>query len=144
MNYLKQGKALFRSLCDSSSENFILYYLCMDKETYEAVIEYDSRIIPVLLDELEDGNEKLASFKDFSPYNAFCWSLASTFCLYLLEEKNVESIMYIDSDIYFYQDIKLVYDEIGDKSVGIIRHRHNTSLSVDGEYNVGRNWSETH
>jgi len=137
MNYLKQGKALFQSLCDTSSENFVLYYLCLDKQTYKAVIEYDSRIIPVLLDELEDGNEKLASFKDFSPYNAFCWSLASTFCLYLLEKKKVESIMYIDSDIYFYQDIKLVYDEIGNKSVGIIRHRHNTSLSPDGEYNVG-------
>ena len=54
-----------------------------------------------------------------------------------LEKKNAESVMYIDSDIYFYQDPKLVYDEIGDKSVGIIRHRHNTSLSVDGEFNVG-------
>ena len=35
------------------------------------------------------------------------------------------------------QDPKLIFDEVGEKSVGIIRHRHNTNLSVDGEYNVG-------
>ena len=45
--------------------------------------------------------------------------------------------MYIDSDIYFYKDPQIIYDELGNKSIGIIRHRHNTSSSVDGEFNVG-------
>jgi hypothetical protein len=45
---------------------------------------------------------------------------------------------YIDSDIFFYQDIDIVYQEIGNKSVGIIAHRHNSVGSDrDGAYNVG-------
>lgn len=137
VNYLKQGKALFSSLVKHSSENIVLYYLCLDKETYESLIDYDCRIIPIMVDELESSNDKLANYKDFNPYNAFCWSLASTFCLYLLEHKNVDSVLYVDSDIFFYTDPELIFKEIGNKSVGIIRHRHNTSLSVDGEFNVG-------
>jgi hypothetical protein len=65
--------------------------------------------------------------------------LASYFSDYLLKNKQVEHITYIDSDIYFYEDIQLFYDELDNKSVGIIRHRHipiNAS-TPDGKYNVG-------
>ena len=136
-NYVDQGRALFQSLSSESSEPFVLYYLCLDDETFDFFLGHDSRVIPVKLDEVESGNEKLANFKNTKPYNEYCWALASTLCLHLLEEHEVDSVLYIDSDIYFYADPKLLFDEIQDKSVGIIRHRHNTSLSVDGEYNVG-------
>ena len=136
-NYLTYGKALLKSLIDESSEPFVLYYLCIDDKTYEELVGYDGRLIPVKVDEVLAKYTNLSSYKDTSPYNAFCWSLASSFSLYLLEHEKLEDILYIDSDIFFYKDPKLVFDEIGDKSVGIIRHRHNTSLSGDGEFNVG-------
>tara|TARA_R110002110_G_scaffold321156_1_gene533709 strand:+ start:135 stop:992 length:858 start_codon:yes stop_codon:yes gene_type:complete len=135
--YLKFGKALFKSLDAQCDENFILHYLCIDDETYEELIDYDSRLIPVKLDEVLSKYPNLVKYKETKAYNEFCWSLASSFSLYLLEHNKIESIFYIDSDIFFYQDPKLIFDEIADKSVGIIRHRHNTSISVDGEFNVG-------
>ena len=137
INYLNQGKALFRSLAKVSSEDFVLYYLCLDQDTYDYLIGYDARIVPVFLSEVEKTSEKARQYKNNSQYNEYCWSLASTFSLFLLEKHEIDSVMYMDSDLYFYQDPKLIYDEIGEKSVGIIRHRHNTSLSPDGEYNVG-------
>ena len=136
INYLYFGKALIHSLNEKCSEDFVLYYLCLDDQTYEELQGYEN-VHPIRLSELEKDNSKLMNFKSKNPYNAFCWSLASTFSLYLLETKEIESVLYIDSDIYFYQDPQLIYDEIGEKSVGIIRHRHNTSLSEDGEFNVG-------
>ena len=136
-NYLKFGKALFKSLCDTSSENFVLYYLCLDDSSYEELMDYDIRLIPIKVNEVLSEYPNLQTYKDNSPYNYFCWSLASSFSRYLLEKKNLESIFYIDSDIFFYNDPKLIFEEIGDRSVGIIRHRHNTSISVDGEFNVG-------
>jgi hypothetical protein len=136
-NYLKYGKALFKSLKETSTEKFILYYLCIDDASYNSLLNTDERIVPIKLEEVLGKYENLREYKKNNPYNAFCWSLASSFSKYLLENKKINSILYIDSDIYFYQDPKIIFEEIGGKSIGIIRHRHNTSLSVDGEFNVG-------
>jgi len=135
-NYLKQGEALIRSLDKVSSEIFRIYYLCLDEETYDKVSNYDC-VIPIRLSEVENSRKAIVEFKNTKPYREYCWSLASTFSRYLLENSIVSSVMYVDSDIYFYQDPIIIFNELGDKSIGIIRHRHNTSSSPDGEYNVG-------
>ena len=133
--YLSQGMALIDSLEKVSSEDFSIYYLCLDDETYKK-LEKEKNVIPVKLETVEDSREQIKKYKQSVPYNEYCWSLASTFSRYLLE-LGLDSVMYVDSDIYFYQDPKIIYDELGDESIGIIRHRHNTSSSPDGEFNVG-------
>jgi len=135
-NYLKQGVALINSLTRVSSEELILYYLCLDSDTYSRVSQYDC-VVPILLQEVEDSRPEILQYKNRKPYNEYCWSLASTFSRYLLESNRADSVMYVDSDIYFYQDPLIIFKELGDRSIGIIRHRHNTSTSPDGEYNVG-------
>jgi len=139
-NYLKQGLALIKSLetvvaSGQFLDSYILYYLCLDEETYNALEDED--VVRIKLSEVENTREDIVKYKERKAYNEYCWSLASTFCRYLLEEKRLPNILYIDSDIYFYQDPQIIYDELGEKSIGIIRHRHNTSYSQDGEYNVG-------
>ena len=134
--YLKQGMALIKSLSVASSEEFKIYYLCLDKETYEKVSKY-SCVVAISLSNVENSRPEILKYKERKAYNEYCWSLASTFSRYLLEEELAESVMYVDSDIYFYQDPIIIFEELGDKSIGIIRHRHNTSDSPDGEFNVG-------
>jgi len=134
-NYLGQGLALINSIRRVSSEKFTLYYLCLDDETYRRLANIEG-VVPVKLSDVEDSREQIKKYKQSAAYNEYCWSLASTFSRYLLED-GLESVMYIDADIYFYQDPKIIYKELGDKSIGIIRHRHNTSSSPDGEFNVG-------
>jgi len=134
--YLKQGKALIKSLRKVNSFPFKLYYLCLDEETY-AALEGESNVVRVKLSDVEASRGRILEYKNSNPYTEYCWSLASTLCRYLLEEINLPHILYIDSDIYFYKDPQIIYDEQQDKSIGIIRHRHNTSTSVDGEFNVG-------
>ena len=91
ITYLKFGKALFKSLDAQCDENFILHYLCIDDETYEELIDYDSRLIPVKLDEVLSKYPNLVKYKETKAYNEFCWSLASSFSLYLLEHNKIES-----------------------------------------------------
>jgi len=134
-NYLKQGIALIESLERVTSKDFKIFYLCLDAETYERVRKY-SVVEAVHLAEVEKSREEILQYKNRKQYNEYCWSLASTFSRYLLEQ-GLDSVMYVDSDIYFYQDPEVIYEELGDKSIGIIRHRHNTSSSPDGEFNVG-------
>ena len=100
-NYLKFGKALVDSLISHSSEDFVLYYLCLDEETFESLTDYNSKVVPVRLSDVENSNQDLVNFKNRKPYNQFCWSLASCFSYYLLKEKNLDDILYIDSDICF-------------------------------------------
>ena len=134
--YLKQGKALISSLKKVHPLPCELYYLCLDDETYNE-LEGEDFVTRVKLSEVEQYRESILRYKKRTPYNEYCWSLASTFCRYLLEKKNIPDILYIDSDIYFYLNPLIIYQELGNKSIGIIRHRHNTSSSVDGEFNVG-------
>jgi hypothetical protein len=134
-NYLKQGEALIKSL-ERVTESYTLYYLCLDEEVYNALASYKN-IVRIKLSDVEISRPPILAFKEKKPYNEYCWSLASTFCRYLLATLDIEDILYIDSDIYFYKNPQIIYDELGQKSVGIIRHRHNTSNSPDGEFNVG-------
>ena len=137
-NYLPLGIALYKSLKEHCKEEFTLYYLCLDKESEEILhnLAYDD-IRTVTLFQLEKTSFDLQVAKKNRPYNEYCWTLASYFTHWLLKDPQVKHISYIDSDIFFYQDPDIIYKEIGDKSVGIIAHRHNCVGNTDGAYNVG-------
>ncbi len=137
-NFLAKGLALYKSLKEHSSEEFTLSYLTLDQESYDTLTGLEFLdIIPISLEDLENENPELKTAKENRPYNEYCWTLASYFSHYLLTTKDLDHICYIDSDIYFYQDPDIIYKEIGEKSVGIIRHRHNSEGNRDGAYNVG-------
>jgi len=146
-NFLAKGLALYKSLAMTSKEPFRLYYLTIDQESFETLSGLEvflsnigtggHSIIPVSLLELEKEKEELRTARADRPYNEYCWTLASYFCHHLLNHENIDHITYIDSDIFFYNDIDLVYKEFGTRSVGLITHRHNSLGDSDGAYNVG-------
>jgi|TARA_R110000824_G_scaffold88285_1_gene217131 hypothetical protein len=134
--YLPFGKTLLDSLRETCSTPFTLFCLCLDDESFEDLKD-NPLAHCIRLQEVESFNEMSAAYKNTKSYNEYCWSLASTFCCYILYKIGTPHILYIDSDIFFYKDVQIVYDEIKDSSIGIIRHRHNTATSPDGEFNVG-------
>ena len=139
INYLPLGLSMYESLLLTTSEDFILYYLCLDEESFIKINNIkDSKIQAIKLDDLINSNNDLSSYKT-SERREFIWMLASYFSDYLMKNNNIEHIVYIDSDIYFYDDIDIFYKEIGNRSVGIIRHRQipEDMNSGDGKYNVG-------
>lgn len=136
-NYLALGIALYRSLKEHCKEPFTLYYLCLDEETKTRLLnENYEEIEPVSLSDLEQEKD-LREARENRPYNEYCWTLASYFTYFLLKEKKSGDLSYIDSDIFFYQDPQIIFEEIGSKDVGIIAHRHNCVGNTDGAYNVG-------
>jgi len=87
-------------------------------------------IIPILA----TNKEFINTFKNIKDY---VYSLSSKLCLYLMNHKDIDSILYIDADIVFYYDFEKIYDEIKDKSIGIVPHWHNKKGERSGAYNVG-------
>ena len=141
-NFLAKGIALYESLQATSSEEFVLYYLCLDKRSFgllwllkDKLNTGKGRLQPVSLEKLEKEDPALQAAKADRPYNQYCWTLASYFCNHIIHQD--ADVTYIDSDIFFYKDIDFFFKEVDNKSVGIIAHRHNHVGHTDGAYNVG-------
>jgi len=153
INFLHYGITLYNSIKNNLNEEFTLYYLCTDDESYRTLLNLNlENLIPLSLKELEIEDASLKRAKENSPsYEAinvanktngdpkaiqFFWCLSPYLSWHVLDKYDVEDILYVDSDICFFNDVAAVYKEVGDKSVGIVRHRINYNPAV-GEYNVG-------
>jgi len=137
INYLYKGLTLYESLI-SKNKNLIIHYLCIDDLTFDKITKYSSpNLIPYHINTLLSEDNNLLGLK-LNEYKYFCWSLASYFSNYLLN-KGLESITYIDSDIYFHENIDYIYNEIGSNEIGIFRHRQFelSSPKLEGWFNVG-------
>ena len=136
-NYLIKGLTLYESLL-RNTDDFTLHYLCIDNESYDNLKKYENKSLIVYnVDDLLSQDQNLVNLKNKN-YKYFCWSLASYFSNYLMK-KNNESITYIDSDIYFHASFNEVLNEIGNKEIGIFRHRQFDMHSgrPEGMFNVG-------
>ncbi len=136
-NYLSKGLVLYESLIEYS-DNFILNYLCIDDKSFKFLKPLETSNLKVWsINDLLKNDKNLSQLKN-SNYRYFCWSLASYFSNFLIK-KNNKSVLYIDSDILLHDNIDIILNEIGNKDVGIFRHRQFelTSSRPDGLYNVG-------
>jgi len=136
-SFLIKGLTLYESLIKKSN-NFILHYLLIDNEIYEKCKKWENESLKFYsISELIEKDEILKSIKEKN-YKYFCWSLASYFSNFLLTPEK-DSITYIDSDIYFNENIEIMHKSFGEKEIGLFRHRmfelehqHN-----EGLFNVG-------
>ena len=154
-NYLLNGMALANSIRDTS-QDYVIHYLCLDEETYmnlHLLKETDPKhkFKPVQLYQIgelmkNEDFQTLADNNESRPIDEsdgqshFHWALASYFSAHLMNKYHLPHVLYVDSDIVFYQDVQRVFDAVGDKSIGLITHKHNkldkTTTNV-GYYNVG-------
>lgn len=148
--YLLHGLALYHSLIENYAGDFKLYWLCLDKETFDELQRLELKnIIPVSLPVLEaiDFNLMRAKQNPASKYgnqhSQYCWALTPYFIDFLLQNfiETDQHLMYIDSDIVFYHSPALIIRTMQNKSIGIHSHRFESRYDVIdnpvGEFNVG-------
>ena len=142
IDYLRRGIALYESLQETTESNFKLYYLCLDGQIFDALSEINfENLIPIRIEEM-DGVSDFQKLKENTKYVkggfcTYCFALASFFTYYVYNKLDTQSIIYMDSDILFYQDIKDILDHVGERSAGIHLHRHVDVGHHVGGYNVG-------
>ena len=137
--FLFKGLALHDSLMRHTSD-FTLWILCMDEESHTTLTKLSLRNVRLLtLRDVEDEELKIAK-KNRSP-RKYCFTLSPSLPLYILKNNNVESIAYLDADLYFFNSPEVVYEEMGDGSIMIIpQHLGPTRKDKEkevGKYNVG-------
>ena len=124
-NYLSRGLTLYKSLREHSSDDFTLYILALDEEAYDWLKEkaYEN-IIVQSLDDIKNAYPILERLQQERTRAEFSWTLSSFSIQFFLKKYNFDSITYLDSDICFYSDPKILFDELNGESVIITPHNY--------------------
>lgn len=139
-NYLIYGLVMYESLRENMDEDFILHCLALDDITINKMTGLKN-VKVYTIDDLQNApyfedlvRNNPSKPNDLSPYH---WALASMFTNHIMTNQNVDSLLYVDADTMFFNKIQTIYDSIGDKSIGLITHKHTEFGSYVGFFNVG-------
>ncbi len=131
--YLIQGLALYNSL-KRHTRRFRLWVLCVDDTSYNLLEKMN--LANVTLISLENiKSKKLARIQRKRQLHEFCWTLKASLVTYLMNNNfNLDSILYMDADLFFFQDVRDIYNEWGEHSVFLTK----LHLSSKWEQRLGR------
>ena len=113
---LIQAIACFLSLY-KTMDNFKVYILCADEESYEFLKEINlDKIVLVTISEL--NRKDLLEIKATRKFNQYCWTLKPSFIKYIFTlDDSIKRVTYIDSDLFFYQNPNVIFENQPDASV---------------------------
>lgn len=120
--YLTRGLLMYESL-EKVCPNFHLYIFAFDDKSYAILKALNLKHATIIsLKEFED--EKLLAVKPTRSKAEYCWTSTSSTILYVINNFKVPSCTYVDADLYFYQNPKILFDEMGDRSILLTLHRY--------------------
>jgi hypothetical protein len=122
-NYLFKGLSLYRSM-ERHAGNFELWVLCLDEDTYALLSDLRvprMRLVP--LSELEKYDPSLLAIKETRSIVEYFWTCTACWILYLLENKMILDVTYLDADLFLYSSLTSIESEFGEGSVLIVPHR---------------------
>jgi len=141
-NYLSRGIAMYESLEKHSSDDFVLWVLCLDRPTEDILQQLHLKNVRIrTLSALERWDPELLKAKGTRSRVEYYWTLTPIVPVFVFDQDpSIELITYVDADLYFYGDPKPVFEELGDNSILIVEHRFPPELrylEINGVFNVG-------
>lgn len=139
--YLPRGLALLRSLRRHCS-SFRLWVLCLDDLCYDALAQLQlAELELVRLSELERALPELLPAKTNRSLIEYYFTCTPALPLHVLQRHpEVDLLIYLDADLFFFGSPTPIVSEIGPASIAIISHRYPSYLrdmEEYGVYNVG-------
>jgi hypothetical protein len=136
-NYLSRGLVLYQSLIEHC-DDFNLYVIAFDDTTFNYFQKFPKKNLTVIsLAQFED--EKLLSVKSSRSAGEYCWTSTPSTVLYCINTFKLDHCVYIDADMCFYTNPKVLIDEWGEKSVLLTEHRYTPKYDqslISGKYCV--------
>jgi len=122
-NFLPAGLCLYRSMRERAGA-FRLWVLCMDTTVEARLRELDLpdvRLIP--LHEIE--TEALLAVKPGRTAGEYCWTLTPFVpeCV-LARDPSATRVTYIDADLYFFDDPRILFDEFESSGAHVLITEH--------------------
>ncbi len=130
--YLDKGIVLYRSL-EKVTEDFTLYIFSFDDRSEEILKNMNLKHAVILSHrDIEKAEPRLLKAKEERSKAEYCWTCTPVTIEYVLDNFNVDSCTYIDSDLYFFADPKPIFDEIRDNNCNILITPHRFPNTVKG------------
>jgi hypothetical protein len=141
-NYLVKAIALIESLQAHEHKPYQLFAICLDELTRLLLEKLNfPHVIPIPVHRIEHHHEALANARKSRTLVEYYWTLTPTVIHWLLEEyPHIQTITYLDADLYFFSAPEPIFDEFTGHSVLIHEHRFPSEFSyleTYGKYNVG-------
>ena len=122
VNYLPRGLNLYHSLM-KVSKNFRLFIFAFDDLTYQYLKDLKlKKVVLISLKEFED--KKLKKVKKTRTKTEYFWTCTGSTILYLFRKYKLRSCTYLDADLYFYRDPKILIEESNKSSCIISKHNY--------------------
>ena len=124
-DYYPYAQALLESLEMHSSKKVMLEVLLSEKiEDKTFFKSFESTNLKVtFLEEIHDPiTEKLYSKYYYKKKDAFRWSMKSVFIKYLLEIKGYEKVIFLDPDLFFFNDPHFLFEMLDEYRVILSPH----------------------
>lgn len=141
--YLPRALTLIESLRQFGDHSEI-WILCLDDQSFDYLNSAAVEGVHIYtLQQVEDAEPTLLSLKSQRSRTEYIFTVGPTFLSQVMKNhlKLDEVLIYLDADLYFFDDPKLVLNELGNHSVGIIEHRYpdklQKKLAKYGRFNVG-------
>lgn len=121
--YLDKGLVLYSSL-EKMTDRFQLFIFCFDDKSYE-ILNQMELCHAVILHHSVFETEELLEIKKRRSKAEYCWTCTPVIIEYVLGHFPVENCTYLDSDLCFYADPQILFDEIEKEKadVCIVEHR---------------------
>lgn len=118
--YLQKGLATYFSL-ERVTNDFHLFVMAFDKDCYHKLTSLNLKHLTVeLVDDFE--TPELLAVKPTRNMAEYCWTCSAAITYHFITKYALPSITYLDADLYFLHDPKVLFDEIGEASVGLSEH----------------------
>jgi len=144
-NFLYQGLALYRSLCQHAGD-FRLWVLALDDTAFGLLNRLElPGLRTIRLEDFEAAHPQLAAVRAERSLLEYYWTATPMLPSYVFNLRpQVDMIAYLDADLFFYDDLEAIYDEWGAGSIYLVPHRFGPKHRYTGElhgglFNVGFN-----
>jgi hypothetical protein len=139
--YFDRGMAMHETLLAHCPEAR-LFVLCLSDQCFDALSSLAlPSIVPIRLADFEAGNERLAAAKANRSLVEYYFTCTASLLDWLLHTRpEIETLSYVDGDLYFFSDPAPIFGAFEGYSSLIIRHRFPDQLKrmeAYGIYNVG-------
>ncbi len=115
--YMLKGISLYQSL-ENVTDDFHLYVMAFDRECYGKLKSCSFKHMTVeLLDDFE--TPELLKVKPTRTKAEYCWTCGPSVIYHFLTKYELDKITYLDSDLFFLSDPKVIEEEAGNSSVVI-------------------------
>lgn len=138
-NYLPQGLAMYCSLrrwCPEAQ----LFVLTLSREAHKK-LQASRRpgITLITLEEFEAFDPALLAVKGNRSKVEYIFTSTPCLCRYVFRNfLGVDLLTYLDADLYFFSEVRPMFTELGEASIGIIPHGYSSSRYHSyGRFNVG-------